>query len=445
MSEHISTIKAHMKQQNSTRPIRLPCARSLCNILVVIGLAQGLAGCAARVAPPASPTGVVPGYSPAMCLNNTQNDPVCKDCCDALDTDAAGRKTCRDACAVHDFSVNASFITITVVSTQGPKGDYSACTQTGAQSECKVCCDSPGAILNGDRRFCRDACNLMTDDHAAGKQPPGQPASGQKPPAPKSTPSVAALQPVTGTYQFTEGPVADTQGNVYFSDITAGRIYKWSTNGEVRLFVEGLSIPNGLAFASDGVLIACEGGNGRLISIDAQGKVTPLIERYNGTRFNEPNDLWIDPQGGIYFTDPVYQLTRAQDGEDVYYLTPDRSQVTRVITDMVRPNGIVGAPDGKTLYVADHGAGKTYAYAIQDAGVLTGKRLFAASGSDGMTLDKAGNIYLTTDAGVQVYDPAGKPVQTIKIPEPPTNVEFGGADGNTLFITARSRVYTLAQ
>ncbi len=285
----------------------------------------------------------------------------------------------------------------------------------------------------------------MTDDHTAGKQPPSQPASGQKPPASKSTPSVAALQPVTGTYQFTEGPVADTQGNVYFSDITAGRIYKWSTNGEVRLFVEGLSIPNGLAFASDGVLIACEGGNGRLISIDAQGKVTPLIERYNGTRFNEPNDLWIDPQGGIYFTDPVYQLTRAQDGEDVYYLTPDRSQVTRVITDMVRPNGIVGAPDGKTLYVADHGAGKTYAYAIQDAGVLTGKRLFAASGSDGMTLDKAGNIYLTTDAGVQVYDPAGKPVQTIKIPEPPTNVEFGGADGNTLFITARSRVYTLAQ
>ena len=420
-------------------------------LAVVVAAAVASAGCTAVASLTMSPTvlpkassvaATTPGavsYQPGMCLNNTQDGAVCKDCCDALDTDADGRKTCRDACAVHDFAQNTSFITITVKSTQGPTGDYSACTLTGSQSTCKVCCDSSNTIENGDRRFCRDACNLMTDDRGAGQEP-----ANQKPPAQKPA-GASILSPVAGTYQFTEGPVADAQGNITFSDITAGRIYRWATSGHVSVFVSGLQSPNGLALTHEGVLVACEGGAGRLVTIDAQGNVMPLIASYNGKRFNAPNDLWIDAQGGIYFTDPVYQATLVQDGEYVYYLSPDHGQVTRVISDMVRPNGIVGTSDGKTLYVADHGAGKTYAYTITSAGVLAEKRLFAANGSDGMTLDKSGHVYLTTGNTVLVYDVAGQLIRTIPVPEPPTNVEFGGVDGNTLFITARSSVYTMTQ
>ncbi len=180
----------------------------------------------------------------------------------------------------------------------------------------------------------------------------------------------AALSLVTGEYFFTEGPAPDQNGHVYFSDINAGKIYKWSpaaddaSNGSVTVFLDGLNGPNGLAFDERGNLIACEGGNGRLISINPQGQITILADQYNGIRFNEPNDLWIDPQGGIYFTDPAYQSPVVQDGEHVYYLLPDRSQVIRVISDLVRPNGIVGTTDGKTLYVADHGAGQTFVYDI---------------------------------------------------------------------------------
>lgn len=255
----------------------------------------------------------------------------------------------------------------------------------------------------------------------------------------------ADLEPVAvaGTYLFTEGPAADMNGNVYFSDINAGKIYKWSTDGSVTVFVEGLNMPNGLMFDRNGNLVVCEGGNGRLISIDPQGRVTVLVDSFDGLRFNEPNDLWIDAQGGIYFSDPAYQSAVVQDGEHVYYLWPDRTRITRVINDMVRPNGLVGSADGSTLYVADHGAGQTFAYAINSDGTLSDKRLFVASGSDGMTLDTAGNLYLTTTNQVQVYDPAGNQVAVISTQENPTNVTFAGTDGLTLFITARTAVYTV--
>jgi len=254
-----------------------------------------------------------------------------------------------------------------------------------------------------------------------------------------SAPSTG-LKSVAGRYLFTEGPTTDATGNVYFSDINAGKIYKWSSDGSVSVFLDGLNKPNGLAFDHSGNLIACEGGAGRLIAIDSHGQITVLADQYNGTRFNEPNDLWIDPQGGIYFTDPVYQLSKVQAGEDVYYLSSDRSQVTRVIDDLVRPNGLVGTADGKTLYVADHGAGNTYAYTITADGTLTNKRLFASTGSDGVELDADGQLYLTTPNKIQVFDADGQHVQDISIPqENPTNVAFVG---ETLFITARTAVYT---
>jgi gluconolactonase len=249
--------------------------------------------------------------------------------------------------------------------------------------------------------------------------------------------------PVAGRYQFAEGPATDQTGNVYFSDIIAGKIYMWSPNSNVTVFQDGLNMPNGLMFDGNGNLIACEGGNGRLISIAPQGGITVLVDQYNGVRFNEPNDLWIDPQGGIYFTDPAYQSPVIQDGENVYYLSPDRHQVIRVIDDMVRPNGIVGTDNGTTLYVADHGASQTFSYTINSDGTLSNKQLLVSIGSDGMTLDAAGNLYLTIPNQIQIYNSTGIHLKDIPMQENPTNVTFAGPDSQTMFVTARTAVYTV--
>ncbi len=273
--------------------------------------------------------------------------------------------------------------------------------------------------------------------------PTAQPTQTVESAPDKEAKNVFDLPRVSGTYQFTEGPAADAQGNVYFSDIDAGKIYRWSQDGSVTVFIEGLNMPNGLEFDANGNLIACEGGNGRLISIDAQKHIKVLADQYHGVRFNEPNDLWIDPQGGIYFTDPAFHSQVVQDGEDVYYLTPDGSQVIRVIADMVQPNGIAGTRDGKTLYVADYSAGQTFRYSIDSDGSLSNKTLFVPSGSDGMKLDAVGNVYLTAPNQIQVFSPAGLLLQQIPMQEGPTNLVFAGADSRILFITARTAVYTM--
>ncbi|MCP4599299.1 MAG: SMP-30/gluconolactonase/LRE family protein, partial [Proteobacteria bacterium] len=242
---------------------------------------------------------------------------------------------------------------------------------------------------------------------------------------------------------FAEGPAVDAKGNLYFSDITANRIYKWTSAGGLTVFKENSGGANGLFFDPDGKLPACEGSNGRVVAIDSAGSVTVLADTYNTAPFNEPNDLWVAPDGGVYFTDPVYNATLVQDGEHVYYISPDRSSVTRVIADMVRPNGIIGAGDGTTLYVTDHGDGKTYQYTINGDGSLSNKQLFASVGADGMTIDHEGNLYLCEN-NVLVYNSSGTHIETISLPAQPTNACFGGDDGRTLFITTRGAVYSLS-
>ncbi|MEA4949880.1 MAG: SMP-30/gluconolactonase/LRE family protein, partial [Petrimonas sp.] len=161
-----------------------------------------------------------------------------------------------------------------------------------------------------------------------------------------------------------------------------------------------------------------------------------------------PNDLWITPKGGIYFTDPYYHRNywreghaEVQDVRGVYYLSPD-GEVIRVIADYKQPNGLVGTPDEKTLYVADINDGKIWKYDIQPDGTLANKTFFAPHGSDGMTMDNKGNVYLTMGK-VWVYSPKGELIQEIEVPESPSNVCFGGKKRNILFITARTSVYTL--
>jgi gluconolactonase len=253
----------------------------------------------------------------------------------------------------------------------------------------------------------------------------------------------AVVKKLAGDFKFTEGPAADKDGNVFFTDIPNSRIHKWSVEGTLSTFLENSRQANGLYFDKDGNLIACAGGTGQIIAIDPAGTITVLADTFEGKPFNSPNDLWIDPAGGIYFTDPRYGLrdNLPQGGEHVYYLSPDRKRVIRVIDEMVRPNGVIGTADGK-LYVADHGADQTFVYTINPDGTLSEKRLFVPQGADGMTMDERGNVYLTGEA-VTVYDANGQLIQTIAVPERPSNVTFGGKDNKTLFITARTSLYSL--
>lgn len=254
----------------------------------------------------------------------------------------------------------------------------------------------------------------------------------------------ATVQRIATGFGFLEGPAADPDGNLFFTDIPNERIHRWSPEEGVTVYRSPSGRANGLRFDLDGNLLVCEMGNRRVTSVDSTGTLTVVVDRFEGRRFNSPNDLWVDPRGGIYFSDPRYGPTDDQelDGYHVYYVSPDRDLVLRVTEDLVRPNGIVGTPDGSRLYVADHGGGRTYVYTPNPDGTLGNRRLFVSQGSDGMTLDERGNVYLTGE-DVTIYNPDGRPVGSIAVPEPPANLAFGGADGRTLFVTARTSLYAV--
>jgi len=254
----------------------------------------------------------------------------------------------------------------------------------------------------------------------------------------------AKVEKLAGGFKFTEGPAANAKGEILFTDIPNNRIHKWTLDGKLITFRKDSGGANGLFFDKKGNLLVCEMGGRRLVSIGRNGRKTVLADKYDNKQLNSPNDLWADPKGGVYFTDPRYgsRSGMEQDGECVYYLSPDHKRLIRVIDDMVRPNGIIGTADGKTLYVADHGGRKTFVYTINEDGTLSNKKLFAAEGSDGMTMDNEGNIYLTTDV-VVVYNKNGEKIETIEVPERPANVCLGGKDKRTLFITARTSLYSV--
>ncbi len=245
-------------------------------------------------------------------------------------------------------------------------------------------------------------------------------------------------------FMFTEGPARAPDGSVYFSDVRAGRTWHWTPEGEVTLFREDTGGANGMYFDGEGDLIVCEGDRGRITRVTPEGKVTVVADEYNGKRFNRPNDLWVAPDGGVYFSDPNYGGGElSQDGEHVYYVQPGGAEVVRIIDDMVRPNGLIGTPDGRTLYVTDAGDGRTWRFTVGDDGALTERTLFVEFGGDGMTIDAEGNVYLALDA-VVAFNAEGEPIERIELPERPTNMCFAGEDLRTLLITARGSVFTVA-
>lgn len=256
------------------------------------------------------------------------------------------------------------------------------------------------------------------------------------------------IEKLAGGFTFTEGPAVDSQGNVYFTDIPNNLILIWTTADNLDTFRLNSGYANGLYFDKDENLLACEREKGQITSTKPSGEYLPIATQYKGKRFNQPNDIWSDVKGGVYFSDPVYSADEQelpQDGMHVYYITPDYKSVLRVCDDLVKPNGIIGTPDGKTLYITDSQAGKTYKYAIQEDGSLKNKTLFVELGCDGMTIDTAGNVYLTTNGknAVDIFSPSGDLLESIEVPEKPSNLCFGGKDRNQLYITARTSIYRI--
>lgn len=254
---------------------------------------------------------------------------------------------------------------------------------------------------------------------------------------------------ISRQFSFTEGPATDKEGNVFFTDQPNNTIWKYGTNGRLQLFLDSVGRANGMYFDSSGNLIACADEHNQLWSINKTGNITVLLRDFKGKRLNGPNDVWVHPNGNLYFTDPYYQRpywTRKAPElteQNVYYLPKGKTELIVVVRGLKKPNGIIGTPDGNWLYVADIGDGKTYRYAIKEDGSLGEGTLFVAMGSDGMTIDERGNIYLTGN-GVTVFNPSGGQIAHIPVPEKWTaNVTFGGPNRNQLFITASEGVYVL--
>ncbi|MBZ0254674.1 SMP-30/gluconolactonase/LRE family protein [bacterium] len=262
----------------------------------------------------------------------------------------------------------------------------------------------------------------------------------------------AELELLSGGFSFTEGPAADAEGNVYFTDQPNDRILKWGTDNVLSVYMKPCNRSNGMFFDAKGNLIACADLKNELWSIAPNGEVTVLVKEYDGKLLNAPNDVYVHPSGAIYMTDPMYKrpwwTDRPSDilqgGEFVYRLSPDGKKLERMKTDIVKPNGIIGTPDGKFLYVSDIGDKKILRFDIAEDGSLSNQTVICNQQSDGMTLDEEGNIYTTSSDGVVVYDKAGKKLQQIKVPQGWTaNACFGGKDRDVLFITAMKGLYAI--
>jgi len=259
----------------------------------------------------------------------------------------------------------------------------------------------------------------------------------------------AELVKLAGEFSFTEGPAADKAGNVYFTDQPNDRIMKWSTKGELSTFMQPSGRSNGMFFDRHDNLWSCADEKNEIWKI-VPGKEPEVITiKYEGRLMNGPNDLWVSPEGNIFFTDPFYKRSwwnhteMPQEKQCVYFMSADRLTLKRVEEELLQPNGIVGTPDGKTLYVADIRGNKTWSYTINADGSLSDKKLFCELGSDGMTIDSKGNIYLT-GKGVTVFDRTGKKLGNIAVPENWTaNICFGGKNRKDLFITASKGLYTI--
>jgi gluconolactonase len=285
-----------------------------------------------------------------------------------------------------------------------------------------------------------------------------------RPPAGEFTPTAqdryvppgSTLEVLWNDGEFTEGPARAPDGSIYFSDI-GNRIMRFDPKtGKTEVYRHPSGRSNGLKFDAQGRLVACEGadgGNRRISITEPSGQVRTLADRWNGKRFNAPNDLAIDASGNVYFTDPLYVggERREIDFEGVFLVSPSGA-VTLATRDVQKPNGILISADGRTVYVADtnsdpKGNHHLTAFRVQADGTLADKRILYDFGPDrrpidGMAMDAAGNIYAACGtgerAGLYIFGPAGEQLAFVKMPGDPTNAAFGGpSEPTTLYLTGQ--------
>ena len=281
------------------------------------------------------------------------------------------------------------------------------------------------------------------------------------------------LDTIQKGFAFTEGPAVDKNGNVFFTDQPNDKIYRWDANtGVITTFLSGTGRSNGMAFDKDGNLIACADMHGELWKIHPDGTHEVLVNNYNGKLLNGPNDVWINPvTGGMYITDPMFprpywdsndprkqgwEPTHSEQaptgkGGHVYYLAPGSHTLVRVTTMAgwnadAWPNGVVGTPDGKKLYVNKwyyDNMGGTWVFDINADGTLSNMKLFTNMGGDGMSMDEKGNVYISNGLGVTAFDPNGNRIFNVPTNGATNNV-FAGSNNKLLFITgAPDRVTSL--
>lgn len=262
---------------------------------------------------------------------------------------------------------------------------------------------------------------------------------------------VGEVELIQSGFKFLEGPAKVPDGRIFFTDIPDETIYQLDVEGKVSQFLRPSGHANGLMYGGSGQLLVCQ-MDGFLSTVDIESRqLTVLAGSYENSRFNAPNDLVIDREGGIYFTDPRYRAPNPwpQTVEAFYYRSKD-GQVTRLGDGMLAPNGIALSPDEKTLYVIPSMQSNMMAFPVENSGKIGDGRVFCQlqqvgdqtdGGGDGLAVDVNGNVYITSAAGIQIFSDAGELLGIIEVPEQPANCAFGGPDNKTLYMTARTGLY----
>ena len=252
-------------------------------------------------------------------------------------------------------------------------------------------------------------------------------------------------------FQFTEGPIWHPQGWLFFSDIPADTIYRWSPTNGVEVYLRPSQHSNGLTLDKQGRLVACEHSGRRVSSMANDCTMTTLVSEYQGMRLNSPNDLVFHSSGSLYFTDPNYGI-EPQESElgfqGIFRLNIDGT-LELLISDFDGPNGLVFSPDESTLYVGDSRRRKTWAFehrsdgSIREGSIFIDQDVEERGNTDGMKVDVEGNVYITGGGGIWVVEPTGRHIGTIAFPEQPANLAFGDPDGLSLYVTARTSLYRI--